>query len=114
MTTVFPLSVALHRICKRKPSRKPEIIPFVYFFDQGLRVTVNTDNRLVTNTTMTDELYLLHKELNFTLDEMKELIIMGFKSSFLPYDQKRRMLADIVTELKNFKPDSLESIKEQL
>jgi hypothetical protein len=39
---------------------------------------------------------------------------MGFKSSFLPYDQKRRMLADIVTELKNFKPDSLESKKEQL
>ena len=88
--------------------------PIRLFFDQGLRVTVNTDNRLVTNTTMTDELYLLHKELNFTLDEIKEVIIMGFKSSFLPYDQKRRMLADIVTELKNFKPDSLESKKEQL
>lgn len=54
------------------------------------------------------------KNLILPLMKLKEVIIMGFKSSFLPYDQKRRMLADIVTELKNFKPDSLESKKEQL
>jgi adenosine deaminase len=52
--------------------------------------------------------------LGFTLDEIKELIIMGFKSAFLPYAVKRAMLADVVHELKNFKPHSLESKKEHL
>lgn len=88
--------------------------PIRLFYDQGLRVTVNTDNRLMTNTSVSEEYLLLHQELNFTLDEIKELIIMGFKSAFLPYDEKRMLLAEIVKELKDFKPNSLESKKEQL
>ena len=39
---------------------------------------------------------------------------MGFKSAFLPYAIKRAMLADVVNELKAFKPASLENKKEQL
>jgi adenosine deaminase len=88
--------------------------PIRLFYDLGLRVTVNTDNRLVTETTVSDEYLILHEQLGFTLDEIKELIIMGFKSAFLPYAIKRAMLADVVAELKNFKPKSLESKKEQL
>jgi adenosine deaminase len=88
--------------------------PIRLFFDLGLRVTVNTDNRMVTNTTVSREYQVLHEQLGFSLEEIKELIIMGFKSAFLPYSIKRAMLADVVDELKSFKPKSLESKKEQL
>ena len=88
--------------------------PVRLFYDLGLRVTVNTDNRMVTNTSVSQEYLVLHEQLGFTLDEIKELIIMGFKSAFLPYAIKRAMLADVVAELKDFKPKSLESKKEQL
>ncbi|HLO68278.1 MAG TPA: adenosine deaminase [Holophaga sp.] len=88
--------------------------PIRLFYDLGLRVTVNTDNRMVTRTTVSEEYLHLHQSLGFTLDEIKELILMGFKSAFLPYAVKRAMLADVVNELKNFTPGSLESKKEQL
>ncbi len=88
--------------------------PIRLYYDLGLRVTVNTDNRMVTNTSVSQEYLVLHEQLGFTLDEIKELIIMGFKSAFLPYAIKRAMLADVVAELKDFKPKSLESKKEQL
>jgi len=88
--------------------------PIRLFFDLGLRVTVNTDNRMVTNTTASREYQVLHEQLGFSLEEIKELIIMGFKSAFLPYAIKRALLAEVVDELKSFKPKSLESKKEQL
>ncbi|MBK8792201.1 MAG: adenosine deaminase [Holophaga sp.] len=88
--------------------------PIRLFYDLGLRVTVNTDNRMVTNTTVSREYQILHEQLGFSLEEIKELIIMGFKSAFLPYAIKRAMLANVVDELKSFKPKSLESKKEQL
>jgi adenosine deaminase len=75
---------------------------------------VNTDNRMVTRTTVSEEYLVLHRELGFTLDEIKELIIMGFKSAFLPYSIKRAMLAEVVNELKSFTPGSLDSKKEHL
>jgi len=88
--------------------------PIRLFYDLGLRVTVNTDNRMVTNTTVSKEFLVIHEQLGFSLEEIKEVIIMGFKSAFLPYSLKRAMLAEVVDELKSFKPKSLESKKEQL
>lgn len=88
--------------------------PIRLYFDLGLRVTVNTDNRLVTDTTVSHEYLTLHEHLGFDLDEIKEVILMGFKSAFLPYALKRAMLAEVVDELKSFKPKSLESKKEQI
>jgi adenosine deaminase len=69
---------------------------------------------MVTNTTVSKEFQVIHEELGFNLEEIKEVIIMGFKSAFLPYALKRALLAEIVHELKAFKPGSLESKKEQL
>lgn len=88
--------------------------PIRLFYDLGLRVTVNTDNRMVTRTTVSEEYLKLHQTLDFSLEEIKELIIMGFKSAFLPYAIKRAMLADVVNELKAFTPGSLDSKKERL
>jgi adenosine deaminase len=88
--------------------------PIRLFFDLGLRVTVNTDNRMVTRTSVSEEYLKLHQVLGFSLEEIKELIIMGFKSTFLPYAIKRAMLADVVNELKAFTPGSLDSKKEHL
>jgi adenosine deaminase len=68
----------------------------------------------MTNTSVSKEYLTIHEELGFSLDEIKEIIIMGFKSAFLPYAIKRALLAEVVEELKAFKPKSLESKREQL
>ncbi len=88
--------------------------PIRLYYDLGIRVTVNTDNRMVTNTSVSQEYWVLHEQLGFSLDEIKDIILMGFKSAFLPYAIKRSLLCEVVMELKNFKPKSLENRKEQL
>jgi len=110
----IPLECCPSSNVQTKAVKKMADHPIRLFFDLGLRVTVNTDNRMVTNTTVSREYLQLHEQLGFGIEEIKELIIMGFKSAFLPYALKRAMLAEVVDELKSFKPKSLESKKEQL
>jgi adenosine deaminase len=110
----IPLECCPSSNVQTKAVRRMQDHPIRLFYDLGLRVTVNTDNRMVTRTTVSEEYLVLHEVLGFTLDEIKELIIMGFKSAFLPYAIKRAMLAEVVNELKSFTPASLDSKKEQL
>jgi adenosine deaminase len=110
----IPLELCPSSNVQTKAVSRLEDHPIRLFYDMGLRVTVNTDNRMVTHTTVSEEYYKLHETLQFTLDEIKEVIIMGFKSAFMPYGDKRALLATVVDELKSFKPKSLESKKEQL
>jgi hypothetical protein len=44
---------------------------------------------------MTKELMLAHKHLRFTLEELKILLVQGFKSAFLPYKAKRALLVRV-------------------
>ena len=110
----IPLECCPSSNVQTKAVRKLQDHPIRLFYDLGLRVTVNTDNRMVTHTTVSEEYLALHEVLGFTLDEIKDLIIMGFKSAFLPYAIKRAILAEVVNELKEFTPGSLDSKKEQL
>jgi adenosine deaminase len=73
--------------------------PIRLYYNLGARVTVNTDNRLITDTSVSKELYLLHTELRFSVREIKDLLINGFKSAFLPFHEKRRLMAGIADEL---------------
>ena len=79
------------------PSIDQHPIRFLYNF--GVRVTVNTDNRLITDTSVSKELYLLHKHLGFTIDELRQIVIWGFKSAFLPFHVKQRTLRTIGAQL---------------
>ncbi len=76
--------------------------PMKLYYNLGARVTVNTDNRLITDTTMSRELYLLHSAMGFGLEDIKQVIMNGFKSSFLPFHEKRRFLETIGEELSSF------------
>jgi len=66
--------------------------PLRFYFDFGLRVSINTDNRLITDTTLTKELLLAHRELGFSLDDLCTVLVQGFKSAFLPFREKADLL----------------------
>ncbi|HEX4622671.1 MAG TPA: adenosine deaminase, partial [Myxococcaceae bacterium] len=67
--------------------------PLKFYFDYGLRVTINTDNRLITDTSVTKELWIAHKELGLSLEDLTTVIVCGFKSAFLPFREKADLLA---------------------
>jgi adenosine deaminase len=73
--------------------------PLKFYFDFGLRVTVNTDNRLVTDTTATKELWIAHAEMGLTLDDLLTVIVQGFKSAFLPFREKQDLLRRVNAEI---------------
>jgi adenosine deaminase len=73
--------------------------PLGSYFRQGLRVTVNTDNRLMSDTTVTDEILLAARAFRLSPYEIKRLVINGFKSSFLPYADKARRLREVNLEI---------------
>jgi adenosine deaminase len=78
--------------------------PLKLYKNLGLRVTVNTDNRLVTDTTVSRELWLCHTHMGFGLADIKQLILSGFKSAFLPFHVKQQYLRKVSEELAAF-PD---------
>lgn len=76
--------------------------PLKLYFDLGLRVTINTDNRLITDTSVSKELYLVHTELGVPFADIKAMIVAGFKSSFQPFHEKQALLRRVVHELSRY------------
>ena len=73
--------------------------PFRIYLDLGLRVTLNTDNTTVSNTDISREYTLAAKAFKLTPYQVKRIVINGFKSAFLPYARKARMLRQAITEI---------------
>ena len=76
-----------------------EVHPFKQYLDKDIRVTLNTDNRLISNTTLTDEYLLATKTFNLTEQNLRTIIINGFKGAFLPHNERREMINMVVLEL---------------
>jgi adenosine deaminase len=60
------------------------------------RVTVNTDNRLMSGVTMTSEMAALDEAFGIGLGEMEWLTINAMKSAFAPFDERLRMINEVV------------------
>jgi adenosine deaminase len=76
--------------------------PIKLYFDLGLRVTVNTDNRLITDTSVSKELYLVHTKMGVPFADIKSMILAGFKSSFQPFHEKQAALRRVGVELDKY------------
>ena len=62
----------------------------------GFRVTVNTDNRLMSDTTLSREVHLLSEAFGYDLADLQWLTINAMKSSFLPFDQRLRIINEVI------------------
>ncbi len=92
----IPLEICLTSNVHSGATESIESHPFLRYFREGLRVTINTDNRLVSETTMTDEMYLACSKFGLDIYDLRKLIINGFKSAFLPYKEKVQMLRAVI------------------
>lgn len=73
--------------------------PLRAYFDAGLQVSINTDNRLMSGTDLVTEYGLAARHLGFSVDELTRLARMGFENAFLPDDGKRALLARVDAEI---------------
>ncbi len=100
-----------HRICleicltsnlqtKSVPSLEEH--PFKFYRDYGLRLSLNTDNRLMSNTSVTDELCLAYDAFDLSMDDIKSIIIDGFKSAFIHHRDRKMLVQEVAMELDKF------------
>jgi len=97
-----------HRIClevcltSNVQTRVAETIaahPAREYFDYGIPISLATDNRLVSGTTLSREYQLSHQHLGFTPRELATVARAGFEHAFLPLDDKWDLLAEVDREL---------------
>ena len=68
--------------------------PFPYFLSQGYRVTLNTDNRLMSGTSMTNEFLVAAKHFGCGLTEFERVTVNGMNASFASYATRQRILKE--------------------
>ncbi len=69
-----------------------EAHPIETYVKSNIPVTVNTDNRLFSRTSVTEELWRVYQHCNLGPSHMREIALNGFRYAFLPYDQKQSLL----------------------
>lgn len=70
--------------------------PFKIFYQEKFRVTLNTDNRLMSDTTMTREFEAAHAAFGLTVQDFETITINAMKSAFLPYDQRCKLIYTVL------------------
>jgi len=70
--------------------------PFKILYREKFRVTLNTDNRLMSNTTMTKEFLAAASTYGLTLDDFEKITINAMKSAFVSYHERCRLIYDVI------------------
>ena len=73
-----------------------ETHPLKLYFNLGLRVTVNTDNRLMSDTSMTKEFDQLAEAFGWGLDDFEWMTLNAMKSAFAPFPERLRIINGII------------------
>ena len=70
--------------------------PIGLLHDLRFRVTVNTDNRLMSGTSMSREMTLLCEAFGWGWTELRWLTINAMKSAFIPFDERLSIIDEII------------------
>ena len=89
----IPLEICLTSNVQTRVASSYAMHPFREYFDRGLNVVLNTDNRLMSGVTLTDEYVHASQSLGFTFDELSRVALNGFESCFLPYEERMALVA---------------------
>ena len=97
----IPLEICLTSNIHTKTVSSMSKHPFKYYIDERIRVTLNTDNRLISNTTLSNEYKIAINNFNLDESEIRTIIINGFKSTFQSHNERRKLIRNIVNELED-------------
>lgn len=70
--------------------------PFKVYFQEKFRVTLNTDNRLMSDTSMTREFEAAQEAFGLALDDFEKISINAMKSAFIPYGERIGFIFDVI------------------
>ncbi|MBC7563687.1 MAG: adenosine deaminase [Gemmatimonadaceae bacterium] len=93
------LELCLTSNVQTRATERYETHPLKQFLARGMNVCLNTDNRLMSGTTLVDEYYHAATSCDCTFDELAGMALDSFRSSFLPETEKLAMVARMQREI---------------
>lgn len=88
-----PLEICPTSNVQTKVVASYEAHPLKGYIDAGIPITINTDNRLFSRTTVSDELWHIHEKCNVSEEQLRTIVLNGFRHSFLPWREKQELVA---------------------
>ena len=81
-----------------RPVRLPSIAahPIGLLTQLRFRITVNTDNRLMSGCSMTSEMSALVDAFDYDWADLQWFTVNAMKSAFLPFDQRLTLIEDVI------------------
>ncbi|MFL0277424.1 adenosine deaminase [Mycobacterium sp. SMC-19] len=70
--------------------------PFDLLARARLRVTINTDNRLMSDTTMSREMWVLAETFGYGWADLQRFTVNAMKSAFIPFDQRVQIIEEVI------------------
>ncbi|MGQ9806876.1 MAG: adenosine deaminase [Chlorobiales bacterium] len=70
--------------------------PFGIFYKNKFRVTLNTDNRLMSDTSMTKEYKIAHEFFGLSIDDLERISINTMKSAFITYSERVEVIYNTI------------------
>lgn len=92
----IPLEICLTSNVHTGAVKSLEEHPFGVLYRYKFRVTLNTDDRLMSKITLTDEYKAAADTFNLRLDDLEKLTINAMKSAFLPYKKRIAYIYDVI------------------
>ncbi len=107
----IPLEICLLSNVHTGAIDKVENHPFGFFYKEKFRVTINTDDRLMSDTTMTKEFLTAIQYFNLNLEDVEKITINSMKSAFIPYKERLNYIYKIIKPGFQTMKDNLLSFK---
>lgn len=92
----LPLEICLLSNVHTGAVDKLENHPFGVFYKKKYRVFLNTDDRLMSNTTLTKEYLTATEIFGITLEDVERLNTNAMKSAFIPYDKRLEIIYNVI------------------
>ena len=92
----IPLEICLISNTHTGAARSIDTHPFGIYYRYNFRVTLNTDDRLMSDTTMTKEFELAQQAFSLGTDDFEKITINSMKSAFIPHNRRIQLIYDVI------------------
>ena len=92
----IPLEMCLSSNVHTGAAESIEQHPFGIYYRYNFRVTLNTDDRLMSDTTMTKEFELARQAFSLGVDDFEKITINSMKSAFIPHNRRIQLIYDVI------------------
>jgi len=88
----IPIEICLISNVKTRVVESIEKHPVRHYFERGIPISINTDDPMMFGNSLAEEYHVLEKNLGFSREEIRTIILQAIEASWLPEDKKQELV----------------------